>query len=91
MKVQLPMSSPLFTTYPALADITAIIRSDERFPMWVCNNFNQLIYYTSPSGKTRFYTFIEDIPKEYNNIFSEVPLLRYTLSSTIFSGLRQQI
>ena len=79
MKVQLPMSSPLFTTYPALADITAIIRSDERFPRWICNNFNQLIYYTNASKKARFYTFIEDIPRESNTIFSDVPILRYNL------------
>lgn len=69
--------SPTPNVVPALYDISRARGHNGNYPER--RTISQGGYYTKVSKKARFYTFIEDIPRESNTIFSDVPILRYNL------------
>lgn len=88
MKKLLHMGTPLLTTYPSLADLSSILQNDSRFPAWLCNNFNQLIYFINKSKTSTYYTFLEDIPTERQDLTSSLPMYDYNKMLKTFNNIR---
>lgn len=88
MKKILHIDEPLLTTYPSLAELSSTLQNDSRFPAWLCNNFNQLIYFINKSKTSTYYTFLEDIPTERRDLTTSIPMYDYNRMLKTFNNIR---
>lgn len=77
-QTMLPITYPLITTCPMIADLLAVIGASEQALPWICNHFNQIVYMRNLSINDRYNqgTLYEHLPAENNIIFLEIPFLK---------------
>ncbi|MDR1532854.1 MAG: hypothetical protein LBS62_11860, partial [Clostridiales bacterium] len=79
MYISLNVTEPLISAYPSIANLLSVLGTEERCVPWICNHFNQLLYYQEePDGKGAG-TFIEHNVRELEYPHHEISFLRTSI------------
>lgn len=76
MKKILKVEYPIITSYPGIAATMAVLGSDDKFKLWICNNLNNIVYINFMLDNRESWGNFHDIHfPNYGMPFEKVPFI----------------